>query len=148
MYVSLPHLLHVCDASLTIRQQGYVTVIMVTPALGFIKFSLFLQYYHLFKIVRGVGISVYIGAVLSGTFYTAVSITAIVLTSPWPGESLLDGLLSWHYVKFTDFSIPTGVIGMLVDCILLVVPIPAIWQLQLSLRKKICVLLMFMTGAV
>jgi hypothetical protein len=54
---------------------------MVTPALGLIKLSLFIQYYLLFNVIRYVRISVYIGASLSATFYTAVTIVGFVLNS-------------------------------------------------------------------
>jgi hypothetical protein len=119
---------------------------MVTPALGLIKLSLFIQYYLLFNVIRYVRISVYIGASLSATFYTAVTIVGFVLNSPWPGESILATILSWHYFKFAEFSIATGVIGMLVDLTLLILPMPAVWQLNLSITRKIGVMLIFMTG--
>ncbi len=128
------------------QQQDYITTVMATPALGLIKSSLFIQYYLLFRPLRWVRISVWIGSIISTTFYVAVSITAFVLDSPWPGESLLEGILSWHYLKFSQFSIPTGVIGMLVDWYLLILPIPAVWILQMSTVKKVGVLVVFMTG--
>ena len=128
------------------EQQSYITTIMVTPALGLIKCSFFIQYYMLFRPFRWVRISVWIGATISAVFYVAVTITAFVLESPWPGESLLEDILSWHYFKFAQFSIPTGVIGMLVDWYLLILPIPAVWTLRMSTSKKLGVLIIFMTG--
>ncbi|CAD6566657.1 MAG: hypothetical protein ASARMPREDX12_008782 [Alectoria sarmentosa] len=126
--------------------QDYITTIMVTPALGLIKFSLFIQYYLLFHPLRWIRISVWIGATSSALFYIAVTIIAFVLESPWPGESLLEDILSWHHLKFAQFSIPTGVIGMLVDWYLLILPIPAVLTLQMSTAKKLGVLIVFMTG--
>ena len=131
---------------LTTEQQSYITTIMVTPALGLIKSSLFIQYYLLFRPLRWVRISVWIGAIISAVFYIAVSVTAFVLTSPWPGESFIDDILSWHYLEFAQFSIPTGVIGTLVDWYLLVLPIPAVLNLQISTTRKLGVLVVFMTG--
>lgn len=128
------------------EQQSYITTIMVTPALGLIKCSFFIQYYLLFRPLRWVRISVWTGAIISAVFYAAVTVTAFVLESPWPGESSLEGLLSWHYLKFAQFSIPTGVIGMLVDWYLLMLPIPAVWTLKMSTSKKLGVLVIFMTG--
>lgn len=128
------------------EQQSYITTIMVTPALGLIKLSLFVQYYLLFRPLRWVRICVWMGATISAVFYVAVTITAFVLNSPWPGESFIEGILSWHYLKFAQFSIPTGVIGMLVDWYLLILPIPAVLTLQISTAKKIGVLIIFMTG--
>lgn len=126
--------------------QDYVATIMATPALGLIKSSLFIQYYLLFRPLRWIRICVWIGATVSIAFYVAVSITAFILNSPWPGESLLQGILSWHYIKFANFSIPTGVIGMLVDWYLLILPVPAVLALQMSMAKKAGVLIVFMTG--
>lgn len=128
------------------EQQGYVPTIMVTPALGLIKFSLFIQYYLLFRPLRWVRISVWIGATISAVFYFAVTITAFVLRSPWPGESFLEDTLSWHYLEFPQFSIPTGVIGVLVDWYLLILPIPAVLNLQMSTARKLGILIVFMTG--
>lgn len=88
----------------------------------------------------------WIGATISTAFYIAVTITAFVLNSPWPQESLLEDVLSWHYLKFAQFSIPTGIIGMLVDWYLLVLPIPAVLTLQMSTAKKLGILIIFMTG--
>ncbi len=87
----------------------------------------------------------WIGATISALFYVPVSITAFVLNSPWPGESFLDDILSWHYLKFAQLSIPTGVIGMLVDLYLFILPIPAVLTLQMSTVKKLGVLIIFMT---
>ena len=119
---------------------------MVTPALGLIKSSLFIQYYLVFRPLRWVRICVWIGVTISGIFYVAVTITGLILNSPWPGESILEDILSRHYLKFSQFSIPTGVIGMLVDWYLLILPIPAVWTLQMSTSKKFGVLIVFMTG--
>ena len=128
------------------QQQSYIATIMVTPALGLIKSSLFIQYYMVFRPLRWVRISVWIGATISAVFYIAVTVTAFVLNSPWLGESLLEGMLSWHYLKFAQFSIPTGVFGVLVDWYLLILPIPAVLTLQISTAKKLGVLIIFMTG--
>ncbi|MCJ1400967.1 hypothetical protein MMC11_004178 [Xylographa trunciseda] len=126
--------------------QSYITTIMVTPALGLIKSSLFIQYYFLFRPLRWIRICVWIGATVSAIFYITVTITAFVMNSPWPGESFLDDILSWHYLEFAQFSIPTGVIGMLVDWYLLILPIPAVLTLNVSMAKKFGILIIFMTG--
>lgn len=127
-------------------QQGYITTITATPALGLIKSSLFIQYYLLFRPLRWVRISVWTGATISTLFYAPITIVAFVLNSPWPGETFFEGQLSWHYLEFSKFSIPTGVIGMLVDWYLFILPIPAVLNLQMSTAKKIGILVIFMTG--
>ncbi|KAL8937600.1 MAG: hypothetical protein Q9216_004340 [Gyalolechia sp. 2 TL-2023] len=128
--------------------QNYITTVMAVPSLGLIKSSLFIQYYSLFWPLRWVRISVWIGASISTLFYTACSIAAFILNSPWPGESLLDAVLSWHYSAFSRFSIAIGVVGMLVDLYLLILPIKAVLGLNMRLGKKIGLTVVFLTGAV
>lgn len=88
----------------------------------------------------------YIGGTASTLFYIAISITAFVLCSPWPGEDRLDTLTSAHYSEFWKFMIPIGVIGLVVDLVLFLIPIPAIMALQTSKAKRFGFLLIFMTG--
>ena len=125
-----------------------MTTVVVTPTLGLIKCSILIQYYLLFRLLRWVRISVWIGASISVTFYVAVTIIAFALNTPWPGESFLEDVLSWHHHEFLQFSIPTGVIGMLVDLYLLILPIPVVLNMQMSTVKKLGVLIVFMTGSV
>ena len=125
-----------------------MNTVVITPALGLIKCSLFIQYYLLFRVLRWVRISVWIGATISVIFYVAVTIIAFALNSPWSGESFLEAILSWHHHMFAQFSVPTGVIGMLVDLYLLILPLPAVLHMQMSTGKKLGVLTVFMTGGV
>ena len=119
---------------------------MITPALALIKLSLLIQYYCLFKVRRYIRICVWIGATVSVIYYMAISISAFVLTSPWHGEPLAETIVSWHYLKFADFAIPTGVIGMVLDWYLFFLPIPAVWALHLGTGRKVGILLVFATG--
>jgi hypothetical protein len=44
-------------------------------------------------------------------------------------------------------SLAVGVISMLLDWVLLVLPISAVWKIQLSMARKIGVMIIFATGA-
>ena len=44
-------------------------------------------------------------------------------------------------------SLAVGIISMLLDWILLVLPISAVWKIQLSIARKIGVILVFATSA-
>ncbi|KAF2642066.1 hypothetical protein P280DRAFT_541624 [Massarina eburnea CBS 473.64] len=126
--------------------QSYLATLAAAPAMGLIKCSLFIQYYRVFRPVRYVRVSVYIGATITATFYVAVTITAVVLTSPRRGENLLDMVTSSHFGDFANFSVPIGVIGMLVDWCLFCLPIPAVHSLQMTFAKKLGIMLVFTTG--
>ena len=127
-------------------QQSYVATVMVTPALGLITCSLFIQYYFLFRPLRWIRICVWIGVSEATTFYVTVTIFGLVLNTPWRGQSCIENILSHHYIRCEKFAIPTGVIGMVIDWYLLILPVPAVMSLQTSRRKKISILMVFMTG--
>lgn len=59
---------------------------------------------------------------------------------------MLDGVLSWHFAFFSRFPIAFGVIGMLVDIYLLVLPIKAVSTLNMRIGKKLGVMVVFLTG--
>lgn len=121
---------------------------MAIPALGLIKSSLFIQYYSLFWPLRWVRISVWIGATISTIFYIVCAIAGFILNSPWPGESMLEDILSQHYSTFSRFSPAIGVVGMLVDLYLLILPIKAVMGLNMRTSKKVGLAVVFLTGAV
>ena len=58
----------------------------------------------------------------------------------------MEGLLSQHFFMDLQFAIPLGVIGMLVDWYLFILPIPAVWTLMMSTSKKLGVISIFLTG--
>ncbi|KAL9084582.1 MAG: hypothetical protein Q9165_008007 [Trypethelium subeluteriae] len=127
--------------------QEYLTTIFIVLGLGLIKLSLFIQYYLLFRPLRYVRISVYIGATILVISYVSFTIAAFVLESPWPGESMLDDAFSTHYIRYEMSSIPCGIVSTLFDCYLLVLPMPAVWNLKTSWGKKLGIMLVFMTGS-
>jgi hypothetical protein len=114
--------------------------------LGIIKMSLLIQFYILFNMRRYIRISVWIAGVGLGVFYTTVTLVAFALNTPWKGESLLETAATWRTLKFAEFAIPIGTIGMATDWFLFFLPMPAVWSLHLSLSKKIGVTLVFATG--
>ncbi|PVH97348.1 hypothetical protein DM02DRAFT_467817, partial [Periconia macrospinosa] len=126
---------------------AWLTTVMALPASGFVKLSLFLQYYTLFKVKRYVRISVIIGSTLTAAFYSLLTILFFGICSPRRGESILELTMSRRYTRFTKMSLGVGIISMLLDWILLVLPISAVWKIQLSVARKIGVIVVFATGA-
>lgn len=109
--------------------------------------SLFLQYYTLFKVKRYVRITVYIAGTLTAAFYSLLTIFYFGIRSPRRGESILQVTLSRRCLQFANMSLAVGTISMLPDWILLVLPIVAVWNIQLSKARKVGVMLVFATGA-
>ena len=114
---------------------------------GFVKMSLFLQYYALFKVKRYVRIGVYITRTLTAAFYSILTKLYFGICSPRRGESMLELTLSRRYLPFANMSLGVGIISMLLDWILLVLPISAVWKIQLSTARRIGMILVFATSA-
>jgi hypothetical protein len=115
--------------------------------IGFIKIQFLLFYLHIFpdknfrRVVWGV-------IAFNLTSMIAFVFSSIFLCSPvsfawtqWDGE---------HHGTCNNnnsLSYANASISILLDFVALSLPLPQIWRLQLSLRKKIGVLLMFSVGA-
>lgn len=124
-----------------------MSTILALPASGFVKMSLFLQHYELFKIKCYVRIGVYSAGTFTAAFYFILTIFYFGICSPRRGKSVLKLTLSRRYLQFANMSLAVGIIIMLLDWILLVLPISAVWKIQLSIARKIGVILVFATSA-
>ena len=98
--------------------------------------------------MRWLRLSVYIGATLSTAFYVGITIALYILTTPRPGESWLAAFQSERQQRVIKLSVPIASIGLVVDVLLLILPSVAVYKLQLHLRRKIGLMLIFGTGLV
>lgn len=89
---------------------------------------------------------VWTGLVLTAAYYLAVSIVLFVFATPRPGESFAHHVLVPKNSDFQVLIVPTGAIGLAVDIYLFVLPLKAIWGVQLPRIKKVGVIVVFMTG--
>jgi hypothetical protein len=117
-------------------------------SLGLIKFNIFSHYLF----VLSHRLSWMKSGSLIGAIGLIISFSAAIYMESHHGEllpaeeSLLEGMLPCHVLKFAPFSIPTGVVGMLFDWYLLILAIPAVWTLKMSLSKKVVGITLIMTG--
>lgn len=135
------------SALLISKQVAWLSTIIALPASGFVKISLFLQYYNLFKVKRYVRITVYIGGTITVAFYSILTMLYFAICSPRRGESLLALTLSKRFQRFTNMSLAVGTISMLLDWVLLILPIIAVWKIQVCTARRAGVILVFATGA-
>ena len=118
----------------------------MTPfSLLFTKLTFFLLYYEVFRPLRWLRISVYIGATLTCAFYGATFITQAVIIVPKPGETWLEHSLAPDN-RDNVLSVPLAAVGLAIDIVLLVMPIVAVTGLQLRTKRKIGVIFIFMFG--
>ncbi|KAL9048546.1 MAG: hypothetical protein Q9206_005973 [Seirophora lacunosa] len=124
----------------------YLGVVIVPPAMIFTKLTFFLVYLQVFKPFRWLRIGVYIGATLTIMFYFGVMIYLLVSITPRKGQTFMDVALSPAQFASLRTSVPIAGVGLGTDLYLLILPIAAVMQLQLPTRRKIGIILIFLTG--
>ena len=113
----------------------------------FLKTTFFIMYLYIFGPLRWLMVCAYIGAAFTTAFYVAVTVAGFVFATPRPGETWPAHLLSKEEHKLITLPIPTSSVGLVIDLVILALPIIAVMQLQLPTRRKIRVVLVFLTGA-
>lgn len=112
----------------------------------FIKVTFFLLYLQLFGPMRWLRICAYIGAVFTVIFYFGMAVTQLIFSTPRHGETLLSHQNTHNEYLAIAMSVPQSAVGLAIDLYILILPIIAVSQLQLPIRKKVGVMLIFMTG--
>ena len=112
------------------------------------KLSLFLLYYRLFARHQWIRYLIYIGIGSVAAMYTASMIVYGYLCLPRSGQSWIEaGLSSRCHKQFIMIGYVRGPFNVLSDLYLLFLPLPAVWQLHLPLRKRVGIAGIFLTGS-
>ena len=112
------------------------------------KLSLFLLYYRLFARHQWIRYLVYLGIGSAAAMYTAGMIVYGYLCLPRRGQSWIEaGLSSRCHKQFIMIGYVRGPFNVLSDLYLLLLPLPAVWQLHLPLRKRLGIAGIFLTGS-
>ncbi|KAI1452858.1 hypothetical protein F4805DRAFT_470518 [Annulohypoxylon moriforme] len=118
--------------------------ILSTVGLGFVKSSILIFYMNIFygkpfkiasQVVLGIVVS-WTVAFFFANLFTCYPITPFI--EAFYHNKCVDGLALWYGMAISD---------ILIDVIILVMPIPMVFQLQLPLKQKLGVLVMFLLGA-
>ena len=120
--------------------------ILAPLALLLSKLSILLLLFRLFSVDRRTRNMIYIGAFWA----TVTSLTTVIVLgfqcSPRSGESF--GSLVWRSrcQHGQLWAVIQGAMNATLDFYLLYLPIPMVWRLRLSVKRKVGVLSIFMTG--
>ncbi|KAI5917889.1 hypothetical protein F4810DRAFT_627735 [Camillea tinctor] len=109
-----------------------------------IKISALLLYARIFKITRRFRIALWcVGGWVTAWFVC----TAIV---PWfncsPVRKTIDPFILGQCFDRMGWFLASAFINAITDLIILILPIPVVWQLQMTLRRKISVIFVFLLG--
>ena len=112
----------------------------------FTKMTFFLMYLQIFWPFKWLRVGIYLGATVTTTFYLAVEIFWLYNMTPRRGQSWSSMTASPAEFKVLVLSVPVGAVGLGIDVYLLILPITAVMHLQLPTRRKVGVVLIFLTG--
>ena len=112
----------------------------------FAKLSLFLLYHRLFAVNRWTRIAIYFGVILNGLFYLASCIALIILCIPRRSESWTSPTYAARCYHAEAMGDVQGIFGLLSDIYIFILPLPVLFKLQMSLRKKLGITAVFLTG--
>ncbi|MDI1489539.1 MAG: hypothetical protein OHK93_008820 [Ramalina farinacea] len=119
------------------------------PFVWFIKLSLFVVLVEIFYTLRWLKLLAIGGAVSTGLFYFASVVAYPAMCAPTNGSSekdYQDQLASSKCHGSFALGITVGVVSVLSDLYLILLPLPAVWGLQLPLRRRLGISAMFLVG--
>lgn len=112
-----------------------------------VKLSLFSLYLRVFTLIRHLRILIFVGIAFHLILYTTCFVLEFVFCYPRKGESFLVSFAATSCGRdAARLGIAQGVGNIIGDFVLLLTPVPVIWKLQISFRKKIGITAIFMTG--
>ncbi|MCJ1381606.1 hypothetical protein MMC17_004717 [Xylographa soralifera] len=121
------------------------------PLIWFVKLSLFVLYVQIFRPLRWLRYWAYIGALATGLFYFSTMIAIIAICAPRDGTSQISYLVTLASPSCDQSKTPMlmilGVVSLVSDLYLVILPLPAVWTLHLPLRRKIAVSAMVFIGS-
>ena len=132
-----------------IEQPLYVVVITLPLVALFVKLTFYILFLRVFRPKKGLRWSIYIGIAVTVVFYTVTLIILLIWTTPKPGTSFVT-----TFVKFAseekspvlDTAFALGYFNIFSDTYILVLPISAVAGLNLPIRRKFGLSIVFMAG--
>ena len=128
-------------------QATCILAVLYGPTLWLIKETFCLLYLQIFRPMRWLRINIYIGVTVLTVFYWSFSIALFILETPRPGETWTELELSPRFQVSGKINVPMAVGGMIADVWLLILPLIAIYKLQLHQKRRIALTIMFSTGS-
>ena len=131
---------------LTARLQShYVTIVVVPITLLFTKLSFYFLYHQLFQHITHIRWSIYAGVFVTTAFYIASTICHFVFVNPGTGQTI-NSTLQQNRGHLKDLGLALGFFGVFSDFYILLIPITGLLQLRLAWRRKLGVMMVFLTG--
>jgi hypothetical protein len=131
---------------LTLEQPSYILQVTGSLTLGLIKLAIFLCYYDIFWPLDWCRWAIRICASLSSAFYLSMTVVQFYFMTARKGETLAKHFGGKMAARVTHLSIPTTSVGLVIDIVLFLIPLKAIFEIQMERKKKIRSSLVFLVG--
>lgn len=130
----------------TIAVDGYLYMVAITLA----KVSLLVFLYRIFHVDKGFRITAWVTGAILGIWATTAVLLAIFACRPvkasWNLSLLMDPKTKCNPKAYNTENV-YGFCNVITDFVLMVMPIPLVWNMQLGSQRKIGIVLVFATGA-
>ena len=126
-------------------QFHYIAVVIVPIALLFTKLSFYLLYHQLFHHLQHLRWAIYAGAAITTGFYIANSVSHFIFVTPRKGQTV-NSTLSQNLEQVKELGFALGIFGIISDFYILLLPITGLIPLRMAWRRKMGVMIIFMTG--
>ncbi|KAL7938507.1 hypothetical protein V8C35DRAFT_328564 [Trichoderma chlorosporum] len=136
----------VCWYTATYMKIIFAFNVLLVPSIFFAKAAILLLYLQIFSAYRTMRIVVYIVmVVLVLTYWTGV-ILEIAFAAPRPGETWISLLTSGNPGKLIYWGPVQGSLAVAIDIAIFIIPLPVLWKLNMSLRRRIALCAVFFTA--
>lgn len=127
-------------------QMIFAEDMMIGPSMFFAKVSLLLLYLRIFGLKKRVRYTIYFGLVFAFCLYWVNVPLSIYSCSPRLDEEWDIQDLGSRCNKSRLFGLFQGSLNVVLDLFIFILPIPVVMGLQMNARKRLAVLIVFLTG--
>ncbi|KAH7324459.1 hypothetical protein B0I35DRAFT_424232 [Stachybotrys elegans] len=122
--------------------------VILVFSLFFSKASIFLLFQQIFEVQRPMLMAIRGGIVFTGLIYFTSLPVAAILSAPHVGESWASVLTSGRPEQALIWGVVQASLAILLDLFIFVLPLPSILRLNLSTKRKIQLVCVFLTALV
>lgn len=133
-------------SSMDLLIPSYMISVITPVTFLFLKCSFFILYLQLFSSLPWMKILSYIGLVTTGLTYSIIGTLVFYWGTPKKGETWLSHLTTPDMAKELSLSAPQAIIGLIIDLYILLLPVLGVWGLRMNTKRKIGVMLIFLSG--
>ncbi|KAI1355908.1 hypothetical protein F5Y01DRAFT_325013 [Xylaria sp. FL0043] len=140
--------LPLCWISGSYQQAIYIWTILANISLPCSKIATFLLLLQIFTVSRSMRFAIFIGIAAISALYTAAIILSTYFLVPHTGETwttVIEKSAQGHF--FSQYwGVASGGAALLIDLYIFILPLPILWKLNLSTRRKLQIIAVFLVG--